>query len=142
MHTLMTKHFGEIQVDDRDVLVFPDGLPGFEEHTQFTLLGKEEAPTPFFWLQSMENMDLALVVVDPFSIYEDYTVDVADEEIEVLQISDPDHVMTLCVVVIPEDVKQMRANLKAPLLINLLNNVGKQVMQQNDSLPIRYFLLQ
>ncbi len=138
----MTKHFGEMQVEEQDILCFPDGLPGFEENHQFTLLRNGNTPTPFLWLQCIDNPDLAMVVVDPFAIYENYTVDVADEEIADLGLTNPEKIMTLCIVVIPEDFKQMRANLKAPLLINLENRVGKQVLQHNDELPIRYFLLQ
>ena len=142
MISIDTKHFGPIQIEEHDDVIFPEVIPGFEESKRFTLLGKNDGSAPFFWLQSLDHPDVSLVVMDPFAIYDQYSVEVADEELEVLAIKDPERIMTLCVVVIPEDVKQMRANLKAPILINLENNVGKQVMQHNDALPIRYFLLQ
>ena len=142
MISIDTKHFGPIQIDERDVVVFPEGIYGFEESKRFTLLGKNDGAAPFFWLQSLDQPDVSLVVMDPFAIYDEYSVEVADEELETLAINDPERIMTLCIVVIPEDVKQMRANLKAPILINMENSVGKQVMQHNDSLPIRFFLLQ
>ena len=142
MLSLMTKHFGEMQIDEREVIFFPEGLPGFEDRHKYALIRKGETPEPFLWLQCVEDPDMALVVVDPFAIYSDYTVDVADEELAVLGEMNPERIMTLCIVVIPEDVKQMRVNLKAPLLINLETNAGKQVLQHNENLPIRYFLLQ
>lgn len=142
MIDLDTKQFGVIQVDERDVIDFPEGLPGFEACHKFTLLGREEGSNPFFWLQGVDMPNVSMVVMDPFAIYDDYSVDVADEELATLGIRDPERILTLCVVVIPEDVKQMRANLKAPILVNLENNIGKQVMQHNDALPIRFFLLQ
>ncbi len=142
MISLDTKHFGTIQVDEKEVLFFPEGIPGIEESKKFTLLGKNEGKTPFFWLQSIDLPEIALVVMDPFAVYEDYSVDVDDEDLSLLNIHNPERILTLCVVVIPEDKKQMRANMKAPILINLDNNTGKQVMQRNDALPVRYFLLQ
>jgi len=141
MISLDTRHFGMIQVDEGDVIVFPEGIPGVEGSKRFTLLGTDKVGTSFFWLQSIERPDIALVVLDPFAVYENYSVDVADEELAVLKIRDTERILTLCVVVIPEDIKQIRTNLKAPILINLENNLGKQVMQHNDALPIRYFLL-
>lgn len=138
---LKTEAFGLIQVEDGDIVIFPDGLPGFEELTKFTLLGKDVSESPFFWLQSLEKSTLALVVADPFALYEEYVVDVDDEDVAVLQVGNTDQVLTLCVVNIPEDIHQMRVNLKAPILINLQNNLGKQVIQKAD-LPVRYFLLQ
>jgi flagellar assembly factor FliW len=38
--TLETRHFGTIEVDDQDVVIFPEGLPGFDGSKRFTLLGK------------------------------------------------------------------------------------------------------
>lgn len=140
--TLETRHFGTIEVEDQDVVVFPEGLPGFDGSKRFTLLGKGDLDTSIFWLQSVDEPEIALVVVDPFAIYEDYYVDVDDEEVAVLQIQDQQHILTLCVMVIPEDVKQSRVNLRAPILINLQTSLGKQILQRNEELPIRYFLMQ
>lgn len=142
MMQINTRHFGEVSIEEREVLTFAEGLPGFEDVRQFVLLGGDKGQAPFFWLQSIDRPDLALVVVDPFVIYPEYTVDVDDGEIEGLKIRDAEKILTLCVVVIPEDIREMRANLRAPILINLENNAGKQVLQHNDALPIRYFLLQ
>jgi flagellar assembly factor FliW len=140
--TLDTRHFGTIEVEEQDIVIFPEGLPGFEDNKRFTLLGKGEVGTTIFWLQSVDDPMIALVVLDPFAIYEDYYVDVDDGEVSVLNITDQKHLLTLCVMVIPEDVKQSRVNLRAPILINLENNIGKQILQRNEDLPIRYFLMQ
>lgn len=142
MIALETRHFGPVQVDENEVLIFPEGIPGFEDSVRFVLLGKTEAEIPFFWLQSIDHPEIAFVVVDPFTVYEDYQVNVDDSELDILGIGNPERILTLCIVVIPEDIKQMRANLKAPILINMDTNTGKQVLQNNDSLPVRYFLIQ
>jgi flagellar assembly factor FliW len=138
---LNTKHFGVIEVDEKEILYFPSGIPGFENVRKFVLLGRQEADSPFFWLQCVDKPDLAFVVTDPFYIKEDYYVDVDDEEIAEIEINDPENVLTLAIVTIPEDIRFMTVNLKAPVLINMKNNMGKQVIMKNDTFPVRYYIL-
>lgn len=137
-----TVHFGEIEINEEDILVFPEGIPSFESVKKYVLLGKENAETPFFWLQSVDNPEVCFVVTDPFMVYDGYVVDVEDEEIECLQIENPETVITLAIVVIPQNIGETRTNLKAPLLINTAKKLGKQVIQKKEELPIRYYLLQ
>ena len=59
--------FGEVTVDQRDVLEFPYGLPGFERFKQFGLIElKEEAP--FFRLLSLDEPRLGFVILNPMLI--------------------------------------------------------------------------
>lgn len=138
---LNTKHFGIIEVDEKETLYFPSGIPGFEDVKKYVLLGKQETESPFFWLQSVDNPDLAFVVTDPFYIKEDYYVNVDDEEIKEIDIKDSEDVLTLAIVTIPEDIKNMRVNLKAPVLINMKNNMGKQVIMKDDTFPVKYYIM-
>lgn len=138
---LQTKHFGTIDVEEKDTLYFPSGIPGFENVKKFILLGKQEADNPFFWLQGVDNPELAFVVTDPFYIKDNYYVDVDDEEIKEIQIKDTENVLTLAIVTIPENVKNMTVNLKAPVLINMKNNMGKQVIMKDDTFPVKYYIM-
>ncbi len=138
---VQTRHFGLINVDEKDILCFPCGVPGFEDARKFTLLGKEDNDTPFFWLQSVDQPELSFVVTDPFAIKQDYFVDVDDEEVEELQIKDSDKILTLAIVTIPEDINNLSANLKAPVLINLQNNIGKQIIMKNETFPVKYYIM-
>lgn len=138
---LHTKHFGVIDVDEKETLYFPSGIPGFENVKKFILLGRQGAENPFFWLQSIDSPDLAFVVTDPFYIKEDYYVNVDDEEIEEIQITDAENVLTLAIVTIPENIKEMTVNLKAPVLINMKNNMGKQVIMKEDTFPVKYYIM-
>ena len=139
---LKTAHFGVINIDESELLFFPEGIPGFETSKKYVLLGNHSDDASFFWLQSVDRAELCFVVTDPFMIYSDYGVDIDDEDTELLQITDADKVLTLAIVVIPEDIKKSRVNLKAPVLINVEKKLGKQVIQKDDSLPVRYYLYQ
>ncbi len=138
---LQTRHFGEITVNENDILYFPSGLPGFENVKKYTLLGRGEADTLFFWLQSIDDPNLAFVVTDPFSINPEYFVEVDDSETEELQIKDTEDVLTLAIVTVPQNVKLTSANLKAPVLINLQNNRGKQIIMKNETFPVKYYIM-
>ena len=138
---LQTRHFGVIDVNEKEALHFPAGIPGFENVKQYILLGKQENESPFFWLQSLDNPELAFVVVDPFYIKDDYYVDVDDEEIEEIHIEDKENILILAIVTIPEDITKMTVNLKAPVLINLKNNMGKQVVMKDDTFPVKYYIM-
>lgn len=138
---LQTRHFGEITVNENDIILFPLGLPGFENVKKYTLLGRQETDAQFFWLQSIDEPNLTFVVTDPFSINPDYFVDVDDLETEELQIKDADDVLTLAIVTVPENVKKASVNLKAPVLINLQNNRGKQIIMKNETFPVKYYIM-
>ena len=47
-----TKYFGEIEIGEEKILHFPQGLFGFDEYKDFTILyDNEEEGEPFFsWL--------------------------------------------------------------------------------------------
>lgn len=74
---LSTRKFGDIEVEDEKVLTMPEGLLGFETYTQFVLL-EEPATSPFCWFQSVEEANLALVVINPFLFKPDYHFDIGN----------------------------------------------------------------
>ena len=72
---LKTVNFGEIEINEEDVIIFPEGIPGFEDSKKYVLIGNESNEAVFFWLQSVDAPDLCFVVTDPFMVYDGYGVD-------------------------------------------------------------------
>ena len=132
-----TDRFGSIELKDTKVVRFPLGLPGFEDLREFVILEILES-RPLYWLQSIENQHTCLPVIIPFEFIEDYFVRIRDCELEELSIEDKNDLFILNVVVIPEDIRQMTANLAAPIVINTKRGVGKQIIIDAKELPIRY----
>lgn len=132
-----TERFGTFELKDRKTLEFPNGIPGFEELHRFILLETEET-RPLLWLQSTENKHIALPVIIPFEIISDYYVDVRENELNDLELEVPGDLLILCVVVVPEDVKKMTANLASPIVINAKLGRGKQLVIDAATLPLRY----
>ena len=137
---LNTKHFGVIEIEEKEILNITSGITGFENVKKYTLLGRQENEAPFFWLQGVDDPALAFVVTDPFAINDDYFVDADDDDIKIIDAKDPERILTLAIVTIPEDITKISVNLKAPILINMDNNKGIQVIMKNETFPVKYYI--
>ena len=120
-----TKAYGLIDVEERQKIVFPQGLFGFEELQDYILLDAERQP--FYWLQSMEEEQVAFILVNPFLFRPDYEVNISNEELAEIGIRSPEKALILSIVTIPSD-GPMTANLQGPLIINRDNRTGKQAV--------------
>lgn len=142
MKKMQTKHFGEITYDPACVIIFPEGIPGFPESSRYLLMSENEDEDMFFWLQSIDEGDVAFTLMDVYKVLPDYDPQV--EEDEMLQLGEIADTPLLIynIVVIPEYVRQMRVNLRAPVVLNLHTGLGKQVICTNDDYPIRYMIFE
>ena len=120
-----TKANGLIDVDERQKITIPRGLFGFEGLTDYVLLDAEQQP--FFWLQSVDEKQIAFVLIDPTLFRPDYEVNCEDDELAELGIDSPDDAVVFSIVTIPED-GPMTANLQGPLIINRETKTGKQAV--------------
>ena len=125
-----TKAYGLIDVDERQKIVFPNGLFGFEKLKDYLLLDAERQP--FYWLQSMDAEDVAFVLVNPFLFRPDYEVNVSNEEVDGIGIRSPEKALIFSIVTIPQDGSPMTANLQGPLIINRDTRMGKQAILADD----------
>lgn len=136
-----TKPYGLVNVDPANIITFENGLPGFEDMQKFVLLGNQEVDEPLVWLQSVDDEALAFVVTQPKTFKQDYHPTIHINELEDLELKDDSEIMLYCIVVVPEDVSKMTANLKAPLVINTRNNKAKQLILNDDNYQIREYIL-
>lgn len=139
---LNTKHFGSIEINEKGIIIFEQGLPGFQDAKQFVVLYGQSDDSPFCWLQSVDDPALAFAMVDPNAIVPDYNVNIDDDIAQQLDIEDPKDVIYYAIVVVPEDISQMTANLKAPIVINLRSRKGMQVIMDSSAYDIRYPVFQ
>lgn len=138
---LNTKNFGEIEVGEQDVLEFEYGIPGFENMTKFVILGKtDDENSPFFWLQSAQNANLAFVIMNPRDLVPDYEVEIDLFTANLLKIQDENDALIYAIVTVPEDISKISINLKAPIVINAKNNRGCQVVIENDKYRFKHII--
>ena len=60
-----TSRFGEVEIKEEKVITFEDGVLGFENYKKYILL---EDGSGFYWLQSIENGELALDCMAPHNV--------------------------------------------------------------------------
>lgn len=133
-----TKHFGEIEFEEKNIISFCRGLLGFEEIKKYILIDNEDTGGVFKWLQAVDRPDLAFVVMNPYCILHDYEFDIPDGIAEKLGIEKPEDVVVLTIVVVPEDISKMTTNLKAPVVINSGNNKAEQVVLEDDRYSLKH----
>jgi flagellar assembly factor FliW len=132
-----TERFGSFEMDEEKRIKFPEGIPGFEDMRFFVIIRNEQT-YPVYWLQSLESKYVALPVMVVFGVVEDYMVQLRDDDLQTLSVKSQDDLLVMNVVVIPEDVTQMTANLAAPIIVNAREGLGKQVIIDVNELPMRY----
>ena len=125
-----TKAHGLIDVDERQKLVFPQGLLGFENLKQYILLDAERQP--FYWLQSIDVEEVAFILVNPFLFRPDFEVNISNEELAEIGIHSPEKALIFSIVTIPSDNSPMTANLQGPLVINRDSRTGKQAVLSDN----------
>jgi len=126
---IQSTRFGTLSVDDERIIEFPSGLLGFPEHKRFALIQTGEE-NYFFWLQSVDEPNLAFVVADPAIFFKGYEVPLRDETRQELQLADEEgSERFLQVFVICNKVGEwLTGNLLGPLVVNAANRLAQQVV--------------
>ena len=125
---LKTRVFGEIDIDDEKIITFENVIIGFPDLKRFTLIFNEEKKGGFSWMQSLDEPVVALPVMNPLAIKEDYNPMVEDELLKPLGEMTPENTFVLVTVTVPEDIKKITVNLKAPIVINVAERKAAQII--------------
>lgn len=133
---LMSKVHGKIQYDEKDVIIFNKGIPGFNELRKFILVDLE-GYEPFKLLHSIENDEVALVVTSPYDFYDNYEITIGDETVNHLKVEDPSQVLVIATVTLNSDVKKITMNLQGPIVINTSNNLGEQIILDDSKYKVK-----
>jgi flagellar assembly factor FliW len=135
-----TKAYGPIDVDERQKLFFPHGILGFENLKHYVLL---DAPQkPFYWLQSMDVLEIAFVLIDPLLFRPEYTLSISQEELDEIGLTGAEDMLSFAIVTIPETTDRMTANLQGPVIINRKTRVGRQSINTDVRWKVRHFIME
>jgi flagellar assembly factor FliW len=133
-HTVELPKFGTVTYAENDVLAFPWGLPGFEGLRSFLILALESQEN-VLWLQSLEELSVALPVADPWLFFADYEPRLPSFAKLSLDLTNAEDFVTLAVVVLPESGPSFM-NLMAPVIINLKTRIGRQVALETGNYSV------
>ncbi|WP_294358245.1 flagellar assembly protein FliW [uncultured Clostridium sp.] len=115
---------------------FKTGILGLEEYKKYKIK-KIEGNDSFYLLQSCEDTQLAMVVMNPFQFIEDYEITLDDAVVKNLNIKDEREVIVFNTVTLANEEKDFTTNLVAPFIINVKNNCAEQIILNNSKYKIK-----
>lgn len=128
---LDTTRFGELAIDPDTVISIADGIPGFADFTEFVLL--EVAPDePLYWLQSIEDGELAFLSCVPWTYYPDYELELGDDDEAALDVEDASDLLVLSLLTVDRENAVVTANLLGPIVINQRARIARQIVMVGD----------
>lgn len=139
-----TRKFGEISIDENKILTMPEGLPGFPGFERFVLL-EDQKTAPFCWFQSLEEPNLALVIMDPLVFKPDYRLGLKKfiRDMSWMNVKEEELLIYVVVNITGEkEKKKITANLMGPLVINLKNKEAVQVVISDPGYSYQYNILE
>lgn len=134
--TVELPRLGTCTYRESEVLTFPWGLPGFGSLRRFLALNLEGQQN-FVWLQSLDDVNVALPTADPWSIFGDYAPHLPPYAMSSLDLKRPEDFATLCVVVVSPGAVEMTMNLLAPIVVNLRTRIGRQITLETGGYSVR-----
>jgi flagellar assembly factor FliW len=138
---LATKYFGELECAEDALIDFPEGIPGFEHARQFVCL-EQPIARPIVYLQSVTEPDLCFLTMPARSLETSYEVQLSTEEAERLHLNPGSAKIgedVACMAIVSaEPGTDATANLFAPVVINIRNRIGLQVIQSHSQYDFRH----
>lgn len=126
-----------VPVFSQNIFHFPLGIPAFENSKEFIFLLKPDT-SPFLFMHALQPSDLAFVCIDPFLIMPDYKPKISEADRMTLNAGKSDDILLLTLVTVSYDIRQTTTNLQAPIAINMQTNIGKQIICDGQSYPVRF----
>lgn len=134
--TIDFPRFGSFTYTQDEIIEFPWGIPGFPQLRRWLALS---VPTneSFVWLQSLDDLKVAIPTADPYLVFEDYNPKLPVYAVAALDIADPSDFTVLCVMVVGKDAEEMTMNLFAPIVVNLRTRRARQIVLENSGYSVR-----
>ena len=136
-----TKYHGEIHIEEKDIITFANGIPGFLEEKKFIFLPFGE-DTGISIMQSVSNAGLAFVVTNPFLFLKEYDFTIDDQVVEQLQLESEKDVTVYVILTVQDPFEKTTANMQAPVVLNSKKQLAKQVILTNTSYHTKHSIFE
>lgn len=130
--------FGSFEVEASRSLSFDDTLLGFPNSSTYVVV--EVAETPYVWLQSVDEPEVAFLATSPFLFFPDYDLVLPDQAREALGVDDPSQVEVLSLLTVHrvgEAPVNITANLLGPIVVNIESRQARQVVLDRSGYTTR-----
>ena len=134
---IQTSRFGDIEIEENQIVNFPSGLIGFSEDRRF-VIREDEAASPFRWLQAVDNQVLAFVMIEPHVSVSNYELELTQENLRKLKAESIQDLSVFVLVTMAKKMEDVTLNLQGPLLFNLEKRIGLQFIIQDGKYSTRH----
>ena len=137
---IKTRVFGEVEIEDSKIITFENGIVGFPDMKRFALVHDEEkgVQAGIRYLQSMEEPEFAMPVMDPLHVVPDYNPEIEDELLKPLGNIQPENLLVFVTVSVPKDITKISVNLQAPIIINADERKAAQIIVEGSEYKVKY----
>ena len=129
---------GEVEVPLDHLITFTGPLLGFEQHRRFIIYQTKDGP--LYWLQSVDAENVSFCLLAPFQAGLDPELEITAQDAKDIDAGGSGDIDVYTVVVLDRDPAQIRTNLRAPILVGRTSGKAKQVVLEDQRLPIRFHL--
>ncbi len=132
-----TEYFGEIEYKEDEVIVFEQGLYGFEAYHRFLPVAFQDDSDRLILLQSLEESELSFIVANPFFLFADYHPVLSSEDYKRLGTEQEEEISFYVILSVGERAEGSRVNLRCPIAVNALSRKGIQAVLEDKSYAFR-----
>ncbi|MBN2008106.1 flagellar assembly protein FliW [candidate division KSB1 bacterium] len=134
---ISNSQLGELLVHEDSIISFREGIFGYEYLKHFALVELEETE-PFIWMIAIEEPEISLPMLRYKTVFPEYELNMSSTERKILKLGQGDAFHLFFIVTVNEEQEQITANLKGPIVINLEERLGAQVVAPNEEYVIHY----
>lgn len=139
---IKTTRFGDVDIAESSFFEMVNPILGYDDERKFVIIEHNEQSN-FRWLQSVTSPEIAFVVTVPGFFGIDYSFELPEDTQEELDIHSADDILALNIVVIPhENPRRSTINMLAPIIFNINNKKGTQIILSGSPFKIDYPLFQ
>ena len=135
---VQSTRFGDFEIEASRALNFTQSLLGFPQSTTYAVI--EVQDTPYMWLQSVDEPDVAFLATSPFLFFPSYDLELGEEEQQQLDVDDPSQIEVLTLLTVHrsgETPETITANLLGPIIVNIESRQALQLVLENPSYSTR-----
>ena len=136
---LTTQRFGDVTIPENKIITMPKPVLGFEQLKRYCIIERDDTE-PFLWFQSVDDPNVAFMIINPVVVCPDYRIEVNPRELDELKIKDVREVETYAIVTIPDRPTDISVNLQGPILINTRTRLAKQLVLVNSCYRVKHLL--
>ena len=136
---IVTKNFGEIEVNENQMIHFQEGIPGFRDLKEYVLI--EDTESAFYYLQSIQEGNISFIMINPYLLKKDYTINIKEQYIETLGGGEVKEFSIYVIATILDTVEKATVNLVAPVLIQNEKRQGMQIILENTRYTTKHRII-